>query len=99
MKYKVRETYTPDDPDADRRRQEAEFESDSTDLVELAFLAKKAIHSLNESLADGAWCVAIRYAMEHSDVADQVADQEASAFEFLMFGNSGEWATTVEAEN
>lgn len=96
MKYKVRDTFTPDDPDKDRSRQEAEFESDSTDLVELAFLARRAIHNLpDESLADDA----IRGALKYSDVAGQLEDQEPSAFEFLIFCNSGEWSTIVEAES
>ncbi|RKZ86259.1 MAG: hypothetical protein DRQ39_05970 [Gammaproteobacteria bacterium] len=101
MKYKVRETYTPDDPDADRARQEAGFESDSTDLVELAFLARRAIwgicsRNLHKISPEGE--ANIRTTLEYSDIADQLTDQEVSAFDFLIFGNSGEWSTSVEAE-
>lgn len=43
MKFKVSETYTPDDVENDRERFKTEFETDSTDLVEIAELAYSAL--------------------------------------------------------
>ena len=97
MKYKVLETYTPDDPRADRRRKTAEFESDSTDFLELALLARIACYDkwddeFAEETKDN-----IRRRLRESYVADQLADQETEGFEFTLFGNSGEWCLEVEA--
>jgi len=97
MKYKVLETYTPDDTHSDRTRKNGEFESDSTDLLELALLARIACYDkwdeeFAEETKDN-----IRRRLRESDVADQLADQELEAFEFTLFGNSGEWCLEVEA--
>lgn len=94
MKYKVLETYTPDDTHSDRTRKNGEFESDSTDLLELALLARVACYAdpVSEITKD-----TIRSRLRDSNVADQLADQEISGFEFLIFGNSGEWCLEVEA--
>lgn len=94
MKYKVLETYTPDDPQADRRRKTVEFESDSTDIVELAILARQACIGPNPSRV--AKSNMVRH-LKDSDVADQLADQETEGFEFIVVGNSGEWCLEVEA--
>lgn len=95
MKYKVHETYTPDDPDADRSRRDAAFESDSTDLVELAFLARKACY-LRE--IDPETENSIRAILNESDATGQLEDQDANGFEFILFSNCGEWCLEVEAE-
>lgn len=93
MKYKVLETYTPDDPQEDRDRRTAEFESDSTDIMELAFLARLAcqVGPVSEAMKEG-----VRIRLRESEVAEQLADQETSGFEFLLFGNCGEWCLEVE---
>lgn len=92
MKYKVLETYTPHDQEADRSRRTAEFESDNTDIVELAYLARLACYrpTITPTTETN-----IRRALEQSDVAGQLEDQDVSGFEFLIFGNSGEWCLEV----
>jgi len=95
-KYKVLETYTPDDPQADRRRKTVEFESDSTNIVELAIAARQAC--IGPSPSRVAKSNMVRH-LSDSDLPGQLADQEMSGFEFLVFGNSGEWCLEVEAVN
>ena len=109
MKYKVLKTYTPDDQGADRSRYTAEFESDSMDIFELAYLACLACFC-SSNKAD-IFCVRegqrillslplltyIRQILEQSNAAEQLEDQDVSRFEFILFGNSGEWCLEVEA--
>lgn len=94
MKYKVKEVYTPDDTDLDRKRYEAEFESDSTDLLELAVQARIACHQpdtrTEETIAN------IRQHLKHDDVLGQLEGQNQTYFNFLMWGNNGEWEITIE---
>ena len=91
MKYKVHATYTPDDPGRDRNRQDAEFEGDTADLLELAFLAYLAVMGPETESH-------IRDALRQSDVAGQLEDQDVGGFEFLTFPNSWEWCFEVEPD-
>jgi hypothetical protein len=96
MRYKVREVYTPDDAECDRARREGSFESDSTDLFELALLARKSCYTGDIVPKDEA----LRKRLEFDDVSEQLADgeYEPSYFEFKLWENSGEWDITVEAQ-
>lgn len=98
MKYKVREVWTPEDVECNRRRRDAEFESDSTDINELALLARIACYpnEVTEKTKEN-----IVKAMECDDVEDQLRDYalEDGYFEYKLFGGSGEWDIAVEAES
>ena len=95
MKYTVNEVYTPEDTDLDRKRFQTEFESKSTDLFELAVQARTACHPSDsrteETIAN------IRKALVNDDVLEQLEGQDHTFFDFLMFGNNGEWEISVEA--
>lgn len=93
MKYRVKEVYTPDDPANDRCREEFFFESDSTDIYEVAVAARAACHA---SVVSEQTMQNIKAAMNYSDVRDQLEDQELSDFTFQLFGNSGTWDMEVE---
>lgn len=95
MKYKVNEVYTPDDTDLDRKRYKAEFESDSTDLLELAVQARIACHQPDSRIEET--ITNIRKHLEHDDVLAQLEGQDPKCFDFLIWGNNGEWEITVEA--
>lgn len=92
MKYKVEETYTPDDIGLDRSRREAEFESESTDILELAILARMACYNTHVS---GETEENIRRKMSYQCMADQLADYTTDNFEFVIFDSNGEWAFCV----
>jgi hypothetical protein len=96
MKYKVNETYTPDDHQSDRTRLTLEFESDAVDILDLALAAWGAY--LNKVKGEGARidCDAVLRTLHESDVPGQLADQDVSGFEFIVFGNDGEWCLEVE---
>jgi len=93
-KYKVCETYTPQDVGVDRSRRNAEFVSSSADWVELAFLARMACYP-GENTADTKH--GIRSVLRDSDVAGQLEDQDQKEFEFTIFGTNGEWDLHVVA--
>lgn len=90
-RYKVRQTFTPDDTTRDRDRKNAEFVSESTDLVELAFHARLAILGLPTNVRAQK---AAREMVEES--ADQLEGQEAEAFSLILFTNNGEYELEVE---
>lgn len=105
MKYKVTETYTPDDIDNDRDRSTNTFETDSTDILEIATLAFIAVKD-----RPGPWQLKtaderLEFAkkrLEEEDIVGQIADIEADetggseGFSFLLFSNNGEYDYTIE---
>ena len=95
MKYKVKEVYTPDNTDLDRKRYEAEFESDSTDLLELAVQARTACHE-PEARTEKT-ITNIRKQLEQDDVLGQLEGQDPTYLDFTIWSNNGEWELTVEA--
>lgn len=90
-RYKVIQTYTPDDTSRNRDHKEAEFVNESTDLVELAYHARLAILGLP---TDVNVQNAARRLVEES--ADQLEDQEPEAFVVILFTNNGEYELDVE---
>jgi hypothetical protein len=89
-RYKVLETYTPDNTDLDRSRRTGEFESESLDLIELAFHARLATYDRILSAED---LPKVRALVEAS--ADQLEDQESQDFSITLFGHNGEWELRV----
>lgn len=101
--YTVTEVYTPHDTDLDRKRCEAKFESESTDLFELAVQARIACYN---SPVDDETVVNVRHVLEQSEVLEQLADTigihhffdrdgTSSTFAFEVFGHNGDWELTV----
>lgn len=90
-RYKVIQTYTPDDTRNNRDRKEAEFVNESTDLVELAFHARLAVLGLP---TDAKVQRVAREMVEES--ADQLDDQEPEAFTVILFTMDGEYELEVE---
>ena len=95
MKYKVEETYTPKDV-AYIKHHNAEFESDSENLFELAIQARTACHP--PEVRDAELISRIHQRLAHDGVREQLEGQEISCFSFVLFGGHGEWAMTVKAE-
>ena len=85
MKFEVRATYTPDDPDCDRRREKHEFETENTDLFEIAIdaLEQCGFAERNRGL--------IADFLEQDDVRSELADQDTDGFEFMLFPMNGQW--------
>lgn len=94
MKYTVERTYTPDSPHGDRTRATANFESESTDLVELALQAQLACldRPVTQEMID-------HFRGMVNESSDQLSDQDNDCFEITLFGNSGEWYLEVEKSN
>ena len=93
MEYCVKETYTPDDDEQDRSRREAQFTTESVDLVEVGLQARVATYS--RAVSDET-LERIRQVFVDSDVEGQVRDQEIGSFEFVLFSMNGEWALNVQ---
>ncbi len=95
MKYIVDEVYTPDDTKLNRSPATFSFESDSTDILELAYLARLACYSapVTEPVK-----LSIELALHDSDVADQLDGCHIHEFEFTIIGPYGEWELKVKAD-
>lgn len=95
QKWQAVETYTPDDPENDRRRQTVEFETDSKDPLEIAAHAYVALH--------GGTVEEAKEELVGEDVADQLdgvdvddEDPDAQGFEYTYFARNGEYSVTVD---
>ncbi len=103
MKYKVTETYTPEDTNRDRKHLETEFTSDSKDLYQLAVEARYACHP--EELRTGDLIENIKRTLDYSRITEQfeeqletkTAEQLQTSFSFIIIGSWGDWNITVEA--
>ena len=95
MKYEVSEVYTPDDRTSKQSRNQHTFESDSTDVYELARAAWRACHS---GIIGPESEAIIRRSVNEVIDDGQLEDFESDYFEFVIFGNSGEWFLEVQAK-
>ncbi len=86
-KYKITETYTPDDRDLERGREEIEFTCDSQSPFEIVAAGLRALD---------------RDPRDYDTLKDELDDQEYEldgCYEFLDFSNDGEYHWEVEAIN
>jgi hypothetical protein len=110
MKYKLQVVYTPDDPVANRSKDEYCFEVDTNGeklsaLEATMRICLKACQTANGGDVSRETEKNILADFEYSDVSEQIADQVLSqddaagiAIEFLLFRNNGEWFYQIEAE-